>query len=150
MMPPCVVDASVGIKLFLNEDDSELVADLFNEHLLFPAAQLISVPGFYYLECASVLRKAVRAGKYDTAQARRDLADLQQMGLHTVPTMELAGSAFELSSLYGISAYDACYVALADRLRVPLLTADERLVNCLSGSPYILQTIAQFSTAIGS
>lgn len=143
MTLPCVVDASVGIKLFLNEDDSELVADLFNVHLQYPAEQMISVPGFFYIECANILRKAVSAGKYDTAQAKRDLDDLKKMGLHTFHTIELACSAFEISTLYGTSAYDACYVALSDLLGVPLLTADERLINCLSGSPYLLQTVKE-------
>jgi len=46
------------------------------------------------------------------------------------------------------SVYDASYVALADRLGVPLLTADERLINCLAGSPYRLQTITEFYAAI--
>lgn len=148
MTPPCVVDASVGIKLFLNEDESELVADLFSDHMKYQAAKLITVPGFFYIECASVLRKVVRAGKYDAAQARRDLEDLRQMGLLTIPTLELAGSAFEISSIYGISAYDACYVALSDRVCAPLLTADGRLITSLAGSPYTLQTVTQFYTAI--
>jgi predicted nucleic acid-binding protein len=47
-----------------------------------------------------------------------------------------------------ISAYDACYVALAHRLGVPLITADERLVNHLSGSPYLLHTLAQCAPTI--
>lgn len=148
MNTPCVVDASIGIKLFLNEDDSELVADLFHDHLQYPAAQLIAVPGFFYIECASILRKAVRAGKYDAVQARCDLDDLEHMGLHTVSTISLSGQAFEISSIYGASVYDASYVALADRLGVPLLTADERLINCLAGSPYRLQTITEFYAAI--
>ena len=143
---PCVVDAGVGIKIFLNEDDSELVADLFNDHLTYPDAQLIAVPGFFYLECASILRKAVKAGKYDASQARRDLEDLEYMGLHTVPTSSLSGQAFEISSIYGASVYDACSVALADRLGVTLVTADERLINCLAGSNYRLRTITQFYT----
>jgi len=148
MNNPCVVDASVGIKLFLNEDDSELVADLFHDHLQHPAAQLVAVPGFFYIECACVLRKAVRAGKYDVIQARRDLDDLEHMRLHTASTISLCGEAFEISSIYGASVYDASYVALANRLGIPLLTADERLINCLAGSPFQLQTITEFYTAV--
>jgi predicted nucleic acid-binding protein len=144
-VPGCVVDANIGIKLFLNyEEDSELVADLFSDQLRDPAAGRIAVPGFFYIECASILRKAVRAGQYTAIQARQDLADLAAMGLHTVPTSSLAGEAFQIASVYGVSVYDACYVALSDRLGVPLITADERLINCLSGSAYTLMSIAQF------
>jgi predicted nucleic acid-binding protein len=148
MTLPCVLDASVGIKLFLNEDDSELVADIFHAHLMYPGALLIAVPGFFYIECASILRKAVKAGKYDVTQARRDLDDLEHMGLHTVSTISLSGQAFEISSIYGASVYDASYVALAARLDVPLVTADERLINCLAGSSYRLSTVTQFFAAM--
>ena len=35
-----------------------------------------------------------------------------------------------------VTAYDACCVALAHRLGVSLITADNKLVNKLTGSPY--------------
>jgi len=141
----CVVDANIGIKLFLNyEEDSELVADLFSDQLHGPVAERIAVPGFFYIECASILRKAVRTGQYTAIEARQDLADLAAMGLYTTPISSLAGESFEIASVYGASVYDACYVALSDRLGVPLITADERLINCLSGSAYTPMSIKQF------
>ena len=148
MITPCVVDASVGIKLFLNEEDSEIVADLFADHLANTSAQLIAVPGFFFVECTSILRKAVRLNGYDAAQARSDIADLVHMGLYTIPTDSLVGTAFEIASVYGASAYDSCYVALSDQLGVPLLTADTRLINCLQGSPYSLMTVADYLATV--
>ncbi len=47
------------------------------------------------------------------------------------------------SGQYGISAYDGVYVALADSLHVPLLTADHPAVTHLSSSPYHLITAQQ-------
>jgi len=36
--------------------------------------------------------------------------------------------------VYEITAYDAAYVALSERLSLPLVTADERLVQHLAGT----------------
>jgi predicted nucleic acid-binding protein len=44
---------------------------------------------------------------------------------------DLADDALDLALAHGLSAYDACYVALARREAVPLVTADERLVRIL-------------------
>ncbi|MHB9130529.1 MAG: type II toxin-antitoxin system VapC family toxin [Armatimonadota bacterium] len=146
-MIPCVVDASVGIKLFLHEEDSERVADLFAFQLQNPEERLIAVPSFFFVECASILRKAVLAGKYDAVQACSDLADLAQMGLDITSTAEITGTAFDISQVYGATVYDACYVALADKLGIPLLTADQRLINCLAGSKYLLMNVEMYFTA---
>lgn len=47
------------------------------------------------------------------------------MSFDRVPTRRLVRRAIELRA--NVSAYDACYVALAEALECELLTADERL-----------------------
>jgi predicted nucleic acid-binding protein len=42
--------------------------------------------------------------------------------------------ALDIGVARGIAAYDACYVALAQRLVVPLVTADEKLARALSSA----------------
>ena len=129
--PFCVVDANIGIKLFLNyEEDSELVAALFADQLNNPLDNLIAVPGFFYIECAFNLRKAVRAGQYDAAQSRRDLTDLELMDLFTVQTASVSGKAFEISSIYGASVYDACYVIEWDWIGLTGAALDESYPLC--------------------
>jgi predicted nucleic acid-binding protein len=44
--------------------------------------------------------------------------------------------ALGLALEYGISAFDAVYVALASEEGLPLVTADARLVRALAGSPH--------------
>lgn len=51
-------------------------------------------------------------------------------------TVELMATALEMAVSHTISAYDACYVALAQRLNVPFITADEKLIHKLSHSTY--------------
>ena len=45
------------------------------------------------------------------------------------PLGALQASAWRIATALGITVYDACYVALAEMQRVPLVTADRRLVH---------------------
>jgi predicted nucleic acid-binding protein len=128
----CVVDASVGIKLFVVEDLSDRAHALFAQLAEDPPAQL-HVPDLFYIECANILWKYVRRLGYPADQARRDLEDLGRLLLHRTPTADLASEALDLAMAHDLTAYDASYWALAERLSLPLITADQRLVHKLSG-----------------
>ncbi len=129
----CVVDASVGIKLFLVEPLSDRADALFSSLITWPPARLY-VPDLFYIECANILWKYVRHFGYAPEAARRDVTDLIRLPLRSVPTAELAEAALALALEHGTTSYDAAYVALARRLSLPLVTADEALVRRLSGS----------------
>jgi len=141
----CVLDASVMIKLFLLEDFTAEV-----QAYLLRAGDDIEVhaPDLLPIECTNILWKQIQRSGYDPAQARRDLADLLTLnGVQWVATGTLLPAALDIAALHAISAYDACYVALADRLHLPLLTADNRLANVLAGSQHSVLTLdALFST----
>jgi predicted nucleic acid-binding protein len=77
-------------------------------------------------------------------QARKALADLRALALRNVPTAELMTDALEIALLEVITAYDACYVALARRLNVPLVTSDEKLARALSRASYDVQWLGDF------
>jgi predicted nucleic acid-binding protein len=128
----CVVDASVGIKLFLHEEHSQRAQELFERSLRDPDGNLF-VPDLFFIECANVLWKKVRRGEYTTELAAQSLADLQALELPSTPTSKLMEHALEIACTYGITSYDACYVALAEAKGVPLVTADDRLKRVLAG-----------------
>jgi predicted nucleic acid-binding protein len=128
----CVIDASVGIKLFLVEALSKQARALF-AHLTDPLPAQFFVPDLFFVECTNILWKYVRRFGYPSQSARQDVADLVCLPVQAVPTGALVGSALELAIEHGLTAYDASYVALADRLALPLVTADERLVRSLEG-----------------
>jgi predicted nucleic acid-binding protein len=130
----CVLDASVGIKLFVSEDHSEDVQGLLDLSLADPDSSLL-VPDLFFVECANVLRKKVRLKELPEDLARDSLSDLAKMRLVSTVTRELVNRAWQISCRYSITAYDACYVALAEARDLPLLTADNRLVQTLSNSP---------------
>jgi hypothetical protein len=54
-----VLDASVGIKLFIDEEFSDKVQRLFSGLAEDPEAE-IYVPDLYYIECANILLKYTR------------------------------------------------------------------------------------------
>jgi len=124
----CVVDASVGIKLFLIEPLSERADALF-DHLTDTPPARFYVPDLFFIECTNILRKYVRRFGYPADAAQRDVHDLARLPLQIVSTAALAEEALAIAVEYGATAYDSAYVALARRLSLPLVTADEALVD---------------------
>ena len=126
-----VVDASVGIKLFVDEDYSDKVHTLF-EQLTADIPAILYVPDLFYIECTNILLKYARRFGRSLEDSRADLLDLGRLALRVVSTAELMENALLLAAERGITAYDACYAVLASQLDLPLITADERLVKTVS------------------
>ncbi|HEY3418661.1 MAG TPA: type II toxin-antitoxin system VapC family toxin [Armatimonadota bacterium] len=143
----CVLDASVLIKYVVPEPETPVVRRLLRA-LLTDEDAGVYAPDLLYIECANILWKKVRRGEVDAITATESLEDLATIDFDITPVPDLISPALRLACEQDISAYDACYVALAHRLGVPLITADERLVNHLSGSPYLLHTLAQCAPTI--
>jgi predicted nucleic acid-binding protein len=139
-----VVDASVAIKLFVLEPLSERVDALFAYLAQDPPARFY-VPDLLFVECANILWKYVRRFDYPAENAREDMANLRALALQTISTADLIVDALDTALAHEITAYDACYVALAWHLDVPLLTADEALVRKLVGTAYDVRWLGNFS-----
>ena len=102
------------------------------------------MPDLFYIECANILWKHVRRTGLSAVQARRAVADLAKLGLRSVSTLELIAGALDIALRHSITAYDACYVALASRLGLPFVTADERLARQLAGTSYHVTWLNDF------
>jgi len=129
----CVVDASVGAKIFLLEPLSDRADALFSQLADDPLSRFY-VPDLFFIECANILWKYVQSHGYPAENAQQDMADLVRLPLLAVPAADLAGEALALALVHHITAYDAAYVALSSRLSLPLVTADASLVRRLAGS----------------
>lgn len=127
-----VVDASVGVKPYLPEDLSESAKRLFRT--LRVGKVDLFVPDLFYNECANIFLKYVRRFNIPSAHARKSLTNLRSLPLLSTSGSEIFTSAFNLALDHGISAYDASYVTLAQKLGVPFITADEKLIRKLAGT----------------
>jgi predicted nucleic acid-binding protein len=136
----CVVDASMLIKTVFNEPGSDLAAAL----LATVALDARAAPDLAYLECAGTVATAVRRGPLGRDDAPAVLARLFQLRLTIHPTAPLLPSALHLALRHAISVYDAVYVALAEALDIPLITADAALVRAVGGTATRLLLLTDF------
>ena len=123
-----VVDASSTMKLLVEEAESQQ-ARLFFGRLENPQPPLLYAPDLLYIECANAVWKYVAHHGYSAQQAQTALTALGHLALHAVQTQYLFQEAFRLSLRLRITCYDACYLALAERLRCPLITQDVDLIR---------------------
>ncbi len=79
------------------------------------------------VEVLSVVRRHLAAGALSAQQANDAVDDLLALPITLYPTTPLLRRCWELRS--NVTAYDACYVALAETLDIALLTADAKLAN---------------------
>lgn len=128
-----VLDASVAVKLFLPEPLAAEAKAIVNLGL-DPTVRL-HVPDLFYVERANIFWKQVQRGNTTAPRVLADIALLRTWALSRTPTFALADDALTIALAHTITAYDACYVALAQRLGVPLVTADQKLHNELAGTP---------------
>jgi predicted nucleic acid-binding protein len=128
-----VIDASVGVRLFSNEEGAEEVANLFD--CAAACADLrLCVPELFFIECANVFLKQARRGDYSVSAARKNQAALLALAFKPYPVEPFCNDALDLAARYGLSAYDALYACLAHFLKTTLVTCDARLIRALAGS----------------
>jgi predicted nucleic acid-binding protein len=117
---PIVIDASALVELLLVTARSPLITRAIRD------APLLA-PDLVNPEVAQCLRNLERGGKLSEDRAARALERLGEGAVSCVPTAPLLTQAWSLR--HNLSAYDACYVALARTLRCSLLTADGPLAR---------------------
>lgn len=84
-------------------------------------------PDLLRVEVLSVVRRHVASGSLTKRQADNAVDDLLALPITLYPTTPLLRRCWALRG--NVTAYDACYVALAEALGVALLTADAKLAN---------------------
>ena len=122
-----VVDASVVVKWFIEENDSEkaiLLRDMFIEGKV-----KFFIPSLLYFEVLNAL-------KYSQLFDLRELNDagesLENYGLKVVAIKdELRKSMIKIALEHGLSIYDACYLGLSIGLDKLFCTADEKIIKKL-------------------
>lgn len=95
------------------------------------AREQLVAPEILGLEVLSTWRRLRRHGLLPLGRAAKDVADLSRLPVQRAPHRPLLGRCWELRDT--VTVYDAVYLALAEALAVPLLTADARLAR--AGGP---------------
>ena len=124
-----VLDASIAIKWFHGEPDSE-AAERIRDRIVNGELRIMVPPLFFY-EVANAL--TCKAGsEVDAIMAAHKV--LTSLPFQVVEVIySLLTDAIHIAHRHHLSVYDAIYVALAISTGGTLLTADERLARLIGG-----------------
>jgi len=132
-MTSFVVDASVVVKWYLQEEYSDHALTLVSRDYRLHA------PDFLLAEVHNTLCAKIRQGQMTIREAnivREGLADRRAVPARLHPSPRLYTDAFRLADRTFKSFYDCLYLALAELLGYPLVTADLRFCGGMEGTPY--------------
>jgi len=94
-------------------------------------------PDLLYAEVANAVLVHQRAGRLTLARARHVLDAAVALPFATETVRSLAVASWGVASERGLSAYDACYVVLAETMGATLVTADKRLASATENAVLI-------------
>lgn len=120
-----VIDASSTLPWYFQDESTPATEALMNRVL----AQGAVVPAHWRLEIANGLRTGIRRGRIDRAYQDASLSDLEELPIRIdAETNQHAWKAtVALADRYELTVYDAAYLELAQRARLPLATLDKDL-----------------------
>lgn len=130
MTATVVVDASLAMKWVLAEPHTGAARALLANWIA--EGTRVLAPTLMAYEAANVLHRRAARGGMTGEDAMRALNDLLQMGVGLECDPRSVMRALQLARQFGLSAaYDAQYLALAEREACECWTADERLWNAV-------------------
>lgn len=124
-MSDFVLDCSIAMAWHF-EDEADAYAEAVLDAL---KTQRARVPVLFCHEVANVLLVAERKQRTTRVKADAFWSELEALPIEIDATSPLESSArvFALARAHELTAYDATYLELAERLRLPLLTLDNDL-----------------------
>lgn len=120
---PFVADNSVVVGWYFENQATpytDKVLDLL-------ANETAHVPALWVLEFSNVLRKALKAGKANTARIQEIIELVNALPISVDYTSENVENNLALALQYDLTSYDAAYLGLAIRLQLPIATNDGAL-----------------------
>jgi predicted nucleic acid-binding protein len=140
-----VVDASVATKWYLTDEaHADRALKLLTRFvhgeidLLAPAQIRYEVPS------AITTATSGRRPRFPVEVGRQLIETFLTLGLPTVDDDAIIYNAYELAQHHSIAFYDALYLAVAERLKLPFVTADSKLYERIGKLPYV-QWIEEFA-----
>jgi predicted nucleic acid-binding protein len=117
-----VLDASAAIDWLLQTAVGKKI-----ENRIYAHGESLHTPHLLDLEVAQVLRRLVREAAVSAQRADQALNDLLSLRVTRYPHFVFLPHIWLLR--HNLSAYDAAYVALTERLGATLVTRDARLAS---------------------
>ena len=130
-----VLDASVALR-WVADDGSDADRSYARALLLQvrPGRCELNVPNLWHLELSNVLARGLRSGDIDDGRASIFVAHIARLPVTVDSTTShrALSETLTLARRHRLFAYDASYLELALRLRVPLATLDKDLRKALA------------------
>jgi predicted nucleic acid-binding protein len=123
------VDASVAVKWFVPEEDSDKAFALLDEPMV------LSAPSLIVTEVANALWKKYRAGLVARAHAEDAIARLPRFFREILPSRDLVSASMSLAIMCDHPLYDLIYLEAARRRGEILVTADRRFLAKVGTHP---------------
>ncbi len=117
-----VLDASAAIEMLLRTVRGERVSAR-----ALRTDEALAAPHLIDLEIAQVIRRYVAAGAFAAERGEQAIQDWLDLPVDRYPHDLLLPRVWELR--HNLTAYDACYLALAEVLDASLVTCDRRLAS---------------------
>jgi predicted nucleic acid-binding protein len=142
MIQSCVIDASIVADY--------VAAGIYTDHIAALMNRLedqidVCCPAYVLIETGNVLWKRIRSEGTPIEKAVRLLSDLRTVNISFYDDLELLPLALEIGAESGITIYDAMYLALAQKLACPLITADMRQAEAEKNIGLPLKSISDFT-----
>ncbi len=133
-----MVDASVAAKWHLADEEYADKATLILTRFAQGQVELLA-PDHIRYEVPSAITVATQGRKprITQEQGKEAIEEFLALGLKTVSDGELIFLAYLLVHQYNCAFYDALYLALAQRLTFPFVTADRKLYQRVRHLPYV-------------
>ena len=134
-----VVDASVAAKWHLTDEEHAAPALLLLDRFSRGAVEL-HAPEYIRYEVPSAITAATigRKPRLTPELAEQAIERFLRLGLTTHDSDQLVREAFLLFRRYGCALYDGLYLALSQRLRLPLVIADRKLYRRVGHLPEVV------------
>lgn len=132
-----VVDASVGVQWFVREREANREAALALRQRHIDGNTQLIVPELFVLEVLNAIKAGRKSTEEELADVLATLGDLElQIERHTGPVLRKTNA---VAWAYKLTWYDAVYIALAETLGFPFITADEALLRKMKGHSIVLR-----------
>jgi predicted nucleic acid-binding protein len=129
-----VVDASIAVKWYLPDETDATTAQ--SVLIAYQSEGLaLFAPLHIRYEVPSAIAVARRRGRIGVAASEAMLASFLDLDFLLTHDDQLVREAFAAAQQYGCAFYDGLYVALAQRLGLPFVTADRKLYDLVAFAP---------------